>query len=408
MNQQELTRLSGKLQAMYRFVTTKYFEVEDFAQCILLSMISRTNMIALGQPGIAKSAVLREFVAMIDFSGAAGTPYFHIQMGADVSPNNVLGAPDIEYYKNHGIIRRASEGFLPDAIVAFCSEFYRVNDQVANSGLLTILNEGEFKNGTELMKTRLRFFMADTNFFPRQADDLDAEESDLRLQALHDRFLSRILVKPLSEDENKVRMILMDDALTPELHLTLDELIALQEAVQEIEIPRQIALYMVHIANELQSRHRIFISPRRLKLSRGMVQAHALYHGRSKCAVEDLAGLQYVFWQKEEDLRPVRDLIYDTIGTPRADAQRYRAIRQSILEELARNIDNHQFLPNYNPESYYSQALSDLAALGEQVLDKYHPIEDYTAVLEVHKEILEDIRELTVRRFIGEEKENGN
>lgn len=182
-------------------------------------------------------------------------------MGADVSPNNVLGAPDIEYYKNHGIIRRATEGFLPDAIIAFCSEFYRVNDQVANSGLLTILNEGEFKNGTEIRKTRLRFFMADTNFFPKQADDLDAEESDLRLQALHDRFLARVLVRPLSEDENKVRMILMDDAVKPEVHLTLAELIQLQEAAQAIEIPRQVALYMVLIANELQSRHRIFISP---------------------------------------------------------------------------------------------------------------------------------------------------
>lgn len=408
MNQQELDQLSSKLQAMYRFVTTKYYEVEDFAQCILLSMISRTNMIALGQPGIAKSAVLREFVEMIDFSGVEGTPYFHIQMGADVSPNNVLGAPDIEYYKNHGIIRRASEGFLPDAIVAFCSEFYRVNDQVANSGLLTILNEGEFKNGTELMKTRLRFFMADTNFFPRQADDLDAEESDLRLQALHDRFLSRVLVKPLAEDENKVRMILMDDSLSPGLHLTLGDLISLQEAVQEIEIPRQVALYMVHIANELQSRHRIFISPRRLKLSRGMVRAHALYHGRSKCTVEDLAGLQYVFWQKEEDIRNVKDLIYDTIGIPRADAKRYTAMRQSIVDELARNIDNHQLLPNYAPDTYYSQALSDLTALGEQILEKYHPIEDYTVILSVHREILENIRELSVRRFIGEEKTNGN
>lgn len=403
MTQQEIMNLSSKLQAMYSFVTTKYYEVEDFAQCILLSMISQTNMIALGQPGIAKSAVLREFVSMIDFSGVEGTPYFHVQMGADVSPNNVLGAPDIEYYKNHGIIRRACEGFLPDAIVAFCSEFYRVNDQVANSGLLTILNEGEFKNGTELMKTRLRFFMADTNFFPRQADDLDAEESDLRLQALHDRFLSRILVKPLSDDENKVNMILMDDSVVPGLHLTLADLITLQEAVQQVEIPSQVALYMVHIANELQNRHRIFISPRRLKLSRGMVRAHALYHGRTKCSVEDLAGLQYVFWQKEEDIRIVKDLIYDTIGIPRADAKRFEAIRQSILDELSRNIDNHQLLPGYNPDLYYSQSLHDLTLLGEQILEKYHPVTDYGVIQEVYETVQEDLRELTVKRFIGEE-----
>lgn len=403
MTPQTLTVLSGKLQAMYGFVTAKYFEVEDFALCILLSMISRTNMIALGQPGIAKSAVLREFVDMIDFSGVEGTPYFHVQMGADVSPNNVLGAPDIEYYKNHGIIRRATEGFLPDAIIAFCSEFYRVNDQVANSGLLTILNEGEFKNGTEIRKTRLRFFMADTNFFPKQADDLDAEESDLRLQALHDRFLARVLVRPLSEDENKVRMILMDDAVKPEVHLTLAELIQLQEAAQAIEIPRQVALYMVLIANELQSRHRIFISPRRLKLSRNLVRAHALYQGRAKCAVEDLLALQYAFWQKEEDIRTVRDLIFDTIGLPQADARRYDGMRLSILEELERNLENHRLLPGYNPDLYYGQALKDLTALGEQLLEKYHPLSDYTALQSVHQAIVESLRDLTVSRLIGDE-----
>lgn len=403
MTPEQISELSSRLQAMYGFVTAKYYEVEDFAECILLSMISRTNMIALGQPGIAKSAVLREFVSMIDFKGVEGTPYFHVQMGADVSPNNVLGAPDIEYYKNHGIIRRACEGFLPDAIVAFCSEFYRVNDQVANSGLLTILNEGEFKNGTELLKTRLRFFMADTNFFPRQSDDLDAEESDLRLQALHDRFLSRVLVKPLAEDENKVNMILMDDSVTPDLYLTVADLIALQDAAGQIEIPKQVALYMVHIANELQNRHRVFISPRRLKLSRGMVRAHALYHGRTKCSVEDLTGLQYVFWQKEEDIRTVKDLIYDTIGIPQADAKRFEAIRQSILDELARNIDNHQLLPGYDPDPYYSQAVNDLAQLGEQILDKYHPIMEYPVINRVHVNILESIRELTVKRFVGEE-----
>ncbi len=115
--------------------------------------------------------------------------------------------------------------FLPDAIVAFCSEFYRVNDQVANSGLLTILNEGEFKNGTDVIQTNLRFFMADTNFFPKQADDLDVEESDLRLQALHDRFLSRVLVKPITDDENKVKMILMDDSRQSDVKIPMADIV---------------------------------------------------------------------------------------------------------------------------------------------------------------------------------------
>jgi len=389
-----------KLRDMYEFITSKYFEVDDFALCILLSLISRTNMIALGQPGIAKSAILREIVDMIDFENVPGTPYFHVQMGADISPSNVLGAPDIEYYKEHGIIKRAYKGFLPDAIIAFCSEFYRVNDQVANSGLLTILNEGEFKNGTEIINTKLRFFMADTNFFPKQADDLDVEESDLRLQALHDRFLSRILVKPISDDENKVKMILMDDNIKSDVKIKIEEIVSIQDTIDSVTLPNQIAFYMVHIANELTNRHNVFISPRRLKLSRNLIRAHAILNGRSTCNIEDLIALQFSFWQKEEDIIKVKDIIYDTIGIPQANAKEYESIMDSIIEELERNIDNQQVLPNYDPEPLFQQAIGDLTKLTERILEKYMHIDDYHVVKDVYDLIQNKIKELTVERYI--------
>lgn len=400
MQSKKIKETSQQLQEMYQFITTKYYEVEEFALCILLSLISRTNMIALGQPGIAKSAILREVVDMIDFSNTSGTPYFHVQMGADISPSNVLGAPDIEHYKKHGIIKRAYEGFLPDAIVAFCSEFYRVNDQVANSGLLTILNEGEFKNGTEVIPTKLRFFMADTNFFPKQADDLDVEESDLRLQALHDRFLSRVLVKPLSDDENKVKMILMDDTYASSVRIPMEDIILLQDTLDSITIPDQVALYMVHIANELHNKHHIFISPRRLKLSRNLVRAHAILNQRTKCTIEDLIALQFAFWQKEEDIIKTKDLIYDTIGIPQKDAHEYTHIMNSILDEMASSIENKQVLPNYDPDPIFEQALSDLTKLAERILEKYSHIEDYTTVRKVYDEVMDKIKEITVERHV--------
>jgi len=400
MHSDKLKLTSQQLKEMYHFITTKYYEVDEFALCIILSLISKTHMIALGQPGIAKSAVLREIVEMIDFTDVEGTPYFHVQMGADISPSNVLGAPDIEYYKEHGIIKRAYEGFLPHAIVAFCSEFYRVNDQVANSGLLTILNEGEFKNGTDVIQTNLRFFMADTNFFPKQADDLDVEESDLRLQALHDRFLSRVLVKPITDDENKVKMILMDDNQQSDVKIPMADIVDFQDAIDSVVIPNQVALYMVHIANELQNKHHIFISPRRLKLSRNLVRAHALFNNRSKCNIADLEALQFSFWQKEEDIIKVKDLIYDTIGIPKKDAAEYRALMESIVDEMETAIENKQVLPNYDPDPIFSQAIGDLTKLSERILDKYTHIDDYSVVKSVYKDVQDRIKEVTVERHV--------
>jgi MoxR-like ATPase len=396
--QQNLTKdlesLSTQLRGIRAFLNQKYYEVEPFVECILLSMISRTNMIALGPPGIAKSAILREIVNLIDFDVFEGTPYFHIQMGTDISPNNVLGAPDIEYYKQHGIVKRAYQGFLPDAAIAFFSEFYRISDQVANSGILTILNEGEFKNGTETVRTNLRFFMADTNFFPKQPDDLDADESDYRLQALHDRFLSRVLVTPLQDDTNKIRMIMMDDHLSTDIKLSLHDLMSLQDHLDMVVLPEFIARSMVDVANTLTKKYKVFISPRRLKMSRNLVRASALLNNRVTCKAEDLMALQFAFWQKEEDIQKVRDLILDTIGIPEADARKYEKMSISIQNELATNLDNTHTLPTFNPEKLYRQAVSDLTKLLELILKKYPVPEEHPPIHKVFQHIEAEIHRL--------------
>lgn len=376
-----------KLKTIYTFLTSKYFEVDEFVTCLILSMISRTHLIVLGQPGIAKSAILRDLVLLIDFENNSSTPYFHIQMGSDVSPNNVFGAPDIAYFKSHGIIKRHYKGFLPDATIAFCSEFYRVSDQVANSGLLTILNEGEFKNGTETIKTNLRFFMADTNFFPKSIDDLDVEETDLKLQALHDRFLSRYYLQPIQEMQNKIDMILMADKAPDGPAIKLSELVEIQNYIGEIELPFEIAKHMASIAHHLQVKHKIFISPRRLKLSRNLVKASAFFSSRSKCTLEDLQALAFTFWQKQEDIQIVKDTILDVLGKPSNDARSYEKLLKSITEEFERHVSDEQHLPGYNPDLLYKQLLSDLMKLIETIEKTYPTDTDYPEIQKIKKAV---------------------
>jgi len=344
-------------------------------------------MIALGQPGIAKSAILRTFVDAIDFEDLEGTPYFHIQMGSDISPNNVFGAPDIEYFKTNGIIKRHYKGFLPDAVIAFCSEFYRVNDQVANSGLLTILNEGEFKNGTDTVKTKLRFFMADTNFFPKQIDDLDVEETDLKLQALHDRFLSRVFVKPLVDTDNKLKMILTDNTQESDFKISIHDIIYVQDHLQTIDIGEDIARLMIDIANKLEIKYNIFISPRRLKLSGNLVRAHALYNNRDHCLTDDLIALQFAFWQKEDDLLKVHDVIYEKMDLPNINAEKYLSLLSSIQEELDLNINNHSEFFENDTDTLYEQAISNIMTLMERIELEYPEKEKYDIIVNCYDQI---------------------
>lgn len=390
--------ISDKLNDILNFINSKYYEVEDFSLCIMLSLISKTHMIALGQPGIAKSAILREIVDIIDFDGIKGTPYFQVQMGADISPNNILGSPDIEYYKKYGVIKRNYKGFLPDAIISYCSEFYRINDQVANSGILTILNEGEFKNGTDILKTRLRFLMADTNFFPKQLDDLESDERDLRLQALHDRFLSRVLVSPIKDKNNKIKMILMDDTFKSDISLHLNELIYMQELLDEVELPEYIALHMVNISETLQNKNNIFISPRRLKNSRNLIKAHALLNGRVKCNISDLISLRFTFWQNEEDINVLNDIIFDTLNLPLTDSKKYRTIYYSIKDEINSKFKNTSSLPTFEPDKIYFQGINDLNNLLNKILDRYNTVTEYEHIIKIYVEIENELNDLIIKR----------
>src|SRR5690554_5314751 len=130
-----IKNISEKLLKIQRHINKKYVELEDYISAIMIALVSRSNIIALGPPGTAKSAVIRDLVKMINFDNLEGTPYFWFQLGEDIHPNNVFGAPDLEYYKKTSITRRNYKGFLPDSLVVYGAEFYRLNEQIANSGL---------------------------------------------------------------------------------------------------------------------------------------------------------------------------------------------------------------------------------------------------------------------------------
>jgi hypothetical protein len=169
---------------------------------------------------------------------------------------------------------------------------------------------------------------------------------------------------------------------------------SLQDHLDMVVLPEFIARSMVDVANTLTKKYKVFISPRRLKMSRNLVRASALLNNRVTCKAEDLMALQFAFWQKEEDIQKVRDLILDTIGIPEADARKYEKMSISIQNELATNLDNTHTLPTFNPEKLYRQAVSDLTKLLELILKKYPVPEEHPPIHKVFQHIEAEIHRL--------------
>lgn len=396
-NQKEysIEEIARKLLKMESFINKKYMELEDYIQAIMIALVSRSNIIALGPPGTAKSAVIREIVKMIDFEGVEGTPYFWFQLGEDIHPNNVFGAPDLEYYKKTSITRRNYKGFLPDSLIVYGAEFYRINEQIANSGLITIMNEGEYKNGNDTIETNIRLFMADTNFFPKSFYNLDEEdEFDKKLQAIHDRFLIRVKVEGVQDFDNQVEMLLMDDEFSSEIKINIGEIIYIQEYLENIELPIFMAEQMVKVANALREYHNIFISPRRLKNSRNVVKASALLHGRKSVELMDLSPLKFVFWENPEDIPYVEDALDNVLHVIEREAQEYKEIFESILGGLSRSIRDREA---GKAIVAYFEAIKDLDVLLEKILKQYPDIEKYHKINEIYEQIKDRKMELYER-----------
>ncbi len=398
LEQFSVKEISSKLLKIQSFLNKKYVELEDYIHGVIIALISRSNMIALGPPGTAKSAVIRDLVKIIDFSDADSTPYFWFQLGEDIHPNNVFGAPDLEYYKKTSITKRNIKGFLPDSLIVYGAEFYRINEQIANSGLITIMNEGEFKNGTETIKTNIRLFMADTNFFPKSYHKLDEDDDfDRKLQAIHDRFLIRIKVEGVQDFDNQVKMILMDDEMSSNVSLSIREIIYIQEYLNQIKMPIFIAEQMVRIANKLREHHNIFISPRRLKNARNVVKAHALFQGRENVELIDLLPLKYVFWENEEDIPYVEDAVDEALHVVERDEKEFRNILDSILGGLTRNLKDNDL--EKRADSYF-EAIKDLDILLERIQNQYPDFDRYEGIKDM-VEIIKKRKMDLYEQYIG-------
>src|SRR5690554_4901401 len=260
------------------------------------------------------------------------------------------------------------------------------------------MNEGEFKNGTEIIKTNIRLFMADTNFFPKSFNKLEEDDDfDRKLQAIHDRFLIRVMVEGVQDFDNQVKMLLMDDELSSDTTICINEIIYIQDYLQNIELPIFIAEQMVKIANHLREKHDIFISPRRLKNARNIVKAHALLNGRKIVQLIDLLPLKFVFWENQDDIPYVEDAVDEALNVIEKNAKEYRDVFDSILGGLSRNLRSIDI--EKKAEDYF-EAIKDMDLLLEKILGNYPDIDKYVVIKEVY-ELIEKRKMDIYEQYLG-------
>ncbi|MHB1665285.1 MAG: AAA family ATPase [bacterium] len=273
-----------KIISIIKNLDTYFFERYELIEAILISIISKQHMILIGEPGLAKTAILKALAKHIN-----GMKLFDYQMTPYTEINDLLSNNPIN--KGKGIDK--CEIILMD-------EFFKGKPSTLNS-LLSIMNERILYN-PEPVNIPLISLFATSNEKPDKSVSSN-------LLPLYDRFLLRKEVLPITDKDNFKNLLKLNEEYSfNNINLELDDLKKIIMVSKEINIAEDIYNLIFSIREELKNRQ-VIVSDRRWRDTVKIIKAKALLENRDFVSVNDIKSMESSMWTYYSDIRTVRNII---------------------------------------------------------------------------------------------------
>lgn len=314
--------LSGKREELLKIpmkilaeLTKPFVGREEEAKVILLALLTKEHAVLIGEPGTAKSALIRRVAEILNMK------CFIYLLTRYTEPAELFGPLDINALKE-GKYVRITVNKLPDAEIVFLDEVFKANSAILNT-LLTIMNERLFYDGYTEIRVALWSLFGASNEVPE----------DPELEALYDRFLLRHYVKPVSEDmwKDLLRYSWNIERLgygKPSIRIDRSSLEELHKYVFDVDLT-SIESKLLKIFSILESKN-IHLTDRRKGKALKVIAAHAVLNGRLTPSEEDLMVLKFVAPRDIDDFERVNIILSEELKTA------YKYIKE--LEEIQRNV----------------------------------------------------------------------
>lgn len=303
MNKQ---RVQGILSQLRESVHGK----DEIIAVSFLGALAGLNTFLLGPPGTAKSLIARRITSAFESGN-----YFELLMNKFTTPEEVFGPIKLSELKHDNYVRK-TEGYLPEADVAFLDEIWKANSAILNT-LLTIINEKKFKNGSgEPKKVPLKVLISASNETPQEGHGLEA---------LYDRFAIRLKVDPIRDwvlFEKIIEQAPANPKAEIEDRVTNDDLEYWDLAIDETSLAKDTKL-IIHQIRERISKHNderndtekpIYISDRHWQKAARLLKAHAFFCDRDETNLVDIFLLRHCLWSDENERLIIENIISDVVS----------------------------------------------------------------------------------------------